>query len=227
MKNLKILNNKKLGALLLAGFMLVGAPKVAKADTATANKVLDDNQIIYQQADSVATNLVVNAQDVLMTVSKDGVVPEEYKDTIMEPTLVLGDVNQMRENILNYNVIQLFENPENFNYLSMGIYMDNEQEKQILDGVASLVDTFAKTKSEETLQKLLGVFVGHDQELSTNLLSVGGKQVLANDIYFIQALVEVYDMEDYKESINAIANSYGENADIITYINAIANKKCR
>ncbi len=227
MKNLKILNNKKLGALLLAGFMLVGAPKVAKADTATANKVLDDNQIIYQQADSVATNLVVNAQDVLMTVSKDGVVPEEYKDTIMEPTLVLGDVNQMRENILNYNVIQLFENPENFNYLSMGIYMDNEQEKQILDGVASLVDTFAKTKSEETLQKLLEVFVGRDQELSTNLLSVGGKQVLANDIYFIQALVEVYDMEDYKESINAIASSYGENADIITYINAIANKKCR
>ena len=105
--------------------------------------------------------------------------------------------------------------------------MDNEQEKQILDGVASLVDTFAKTKSEETLQKLLGVFVGRDQELSTNLLSVGGKQVLANDIYFIQALVEVYDMEDYKESINAIASSYGENADIITYINAIANKKCR
>ncbi len=50
---------------------------------------------------------------------------------------------------------------------------------------------------------------------------------MANDIYFIQALVEVYDMEDYKESINAIANSYGENADIITYINAIANKKCR
>ena len=227
MKNLKILNNKKLGALLLAGFMLVGAPKVAKADTATANNVLDDNQIIYQQADSVATNLVVNAQDVLMTVSKDGVVPEEYKDTIMEPTLVLGDVNQMRENILNYNVVQLFENPESFNYLSMGIYMDNEQEKQILDGVASLVDNFAKTKSEETLQKLLGVFVGRDQELSTNLLSVGGKQVLANDIYFIQALVEVYDLEDYKESINAIANSYGENADIITYINAIANKKCR
>ena len=77
------------------------------------------------------------------------------------------------------------------------------------------------------MQKLLGVFVGRDQELSTNLLSVGGKQVLANDIYFIQALVEVYEMEDYKESINAIANSYGENADIITYINAIANKKCR
>ena len=45
MKNLKILNNKKLGALLLAGFMLVGAPKVAKADTATANKVLDDNYL--------------------------------------------------------------------------------------------------------------------------------------------------------------------------------------
>lgn len=226
--NIKEGLKKRIGALALATFMMA-APKVASANTTDANNTLDECGIVYQLEDSIATNLVVNAEDVYVSKIKNGAIPTEYNEIAIDPVLTLDSVNQMRESLLNYNVNMLFTQPEQFKYVSMGIYMDDEVEKKILTDVAVLVETFAKNPTDlETLDRLINIFRGLDKEISTAKLSVGGMQALANDVYFVSALVQVYGLNDYAQLLTDLANAYGDNGTIITYINGInGNVNCR
>lgn len=228
MKNLKIY--QKLGALALTMTTLCAAPQIAHADVDVANEVLDGAAIIYEQNDSLATDLVVNAGEVYETLIRDGKIANAYDGMLIDPILTLDSLNQMRENLLNHNISSLFTNPEEFQYISMGIYMNDENEKAFLTQVASLVEQYALNPTDvATLDRLITIFRGQDKELSTAMLSVGGNQALANDVYFVSALVQVYGLdESYVQAMNDLALSYGNNGNIITYINAIAGKSnCR
>lgn len=226
-KNFKLTNNKRLLSMVLAGFMLFSQPS-AKANTEDANKELDKRGIVYAQDDSIATNLIVNASDVLKETKKNGSIPAEYSDMLLDPTLVLGDLNTMRENILNYNAVSLFNDPSTFNYLSMGIYLDSEVEKNILSQVAELVNKFCLNPSDiDTLDRLVDIFRGNDKDISIYLLNVGGLQALANDVYFLNAIVQAYELEDYYQTFYDLMMSYGDNANIITYIKAIDGIECK
>lgn len=222
---LNIKNKKKLLSLLVTGFVLLQG-NVAKANTEVANKELNDRSIVYEMKDSISTNLVMNAEDVLMNTKTNG-LDNEYKDLILDETLILNSVNQMRENILNYNISNLFNNKENYSYLSMGIYLDREEEKEIILNISKIVEEFSiNPTNTNLLDRLINIFAGNDKDLPTALLSVGGKQALANDIYYLNALVQVYEIEDYKEVMNNIAYSFGDNGDIIAFIEAINGEKC-
>lgn len=213
---------KRIASGAAAMLMLAGGTGIAKADTAKANEVLNNHEVIYNMDNSIETNLVVNSKDVLTEVVTTGDMPAEYKTIVISPELTISGVNQMRENILNANFETLFNDPENFEYLSMGaLYMDNEQEKTILVELASLIENAAIAPSEENIQVVLDYI-----RVNAPLLSIGGKQAIMTDLFFLNALAQVYEIE--LDQLVAMAESYGENGDIITYLNAITgNQKCR
>lgn len=227
MKNLELKEGlkKRIGALTLAVLMM-GTPKIAQANTETANAVLDEQEVVYQLEDSRVANLVVNAETIYRNKCINGSIDSEYESMLIDPLFTLDGLNQMRENLINHNINSLFTNPEEFKYISMGIYSDSETDKKILDGVAVLVEQFAKNPTDTaTLDRLILIFTGRDREYSTALLSVGGKQALANDVYFVNALVQVYGLDEYTEQFASLATAYGNNGDIITYINALGGKQ--
>jgi len=213
---------KRIASGALAVLMMAGGATAAKADTAAANQVLDSREIVYNMDNSTEANLIVNSKDVLTEVVTNGELPQEYRTIVISPELTISGANQMRENILNANFESLFTNPEEFQYLSMGsLYMDNEDEKAILDEIAAMVQTVAVSPTEDGIQGILDYI-----RINAPLLSIGGKQALATDLFFLQALAQVYSIES--DQLTAMAASYGENGDIITYIDAITgNQKCR
>ncbi len=213
---------KRFASGVLATLIMFGGATAAKADTTKANEKLDNHNVIYNADDSIAMNLIVNSKDVLTEKVTTGDIPAEYKTVVVSPELTISGANQMRENVLNANFESLFTEPESFEYLSIGeMYMDNEKERAILAEIASMIQTVATTPSEEGIQEILDYI-----RVNAPLLSIGGKQAIMSDLFFLSALAQVYDIE--LEQLVAMAASYGENGDIITYINAITNnQKCR
>jgi len=231
MKNFKFYEGlkRRLGALALAGFMAFAAAPEALADTATANEVLDQQELVYSVDDSKATNLVVNSKDVLTELAVDGKLPIEYRTMVITPELTLTAENNMREVILNANFENLFTDPEHFQYLSMGVlYMDNEEEKALFTELAGMIQEFALSPTAAGLQNILDFIRKY-----TPLFSVGGKQALGTDLFFLQAMAQVYGLNENElgmdmTQLDSMAASFGENADIIAYINAMTGKSnCR
>lgn len=231
MKNFKFYEGlkRRLGALALAGFMAFAAAPEALADTATANEVLDQQELVYSVDDSRATNLVVNSKDVLTELAVDGKLPIEYRTMVITPELTLTAENNMREVILNANFENLFTDPEHFQYLSMGVlYMDNEEEKALFTELAGMIQEFALSPTAAGLQNILDFIRKY-----TPLFSVGGKQALGTDLFFLQAMAQVYGLNENElgmdmTQLDSMAASFGENADIIAYINAMTGKSnCR
>ncbi len=214
---------KRVGALVLAMFVHFNAG-AALADTDAANAVLDQQEIIYSAEDSKATNLVVNSKDVLTEMATSGQLPVQYRNMVVTPELTLTSVNQMRENILNANFQNLFTDPENFEYLSMGcLYMDNADEKAIFEELKAMIQEFALSPTEAGLQNIMDYIRKYSP-----LLSVGGKQCVGTDLFFLTACAQVFGLTENElgmplTQLNDMAASYGENADIIAYINAIRN----
>ena len=230
MKNLSI--KEGLIRLFEAGSLIIflaGTPQMAEADTATANAQLEKAGIKYTLEDSVATDLIVNIEDVYAEKVKTGTIPSEYDTITIDSLITLNDLNGMYETLLNSNISSLFTNPEEFKYISMGIYVDNENDKQILDGVSVLVEAFAKNPTDTaTLDRLITIFTGRDSEYPTAKLSVGGKKALAHDVFFVNTLVQVYGLEEYVQQTTELSAAYGNNGDTIVYINALNDKQnCR
>lgn len=219
---------KRLGALILAAFMHFNTG-AALADTDAANAVLDQQEIIYSQEDSKATNLVVNSKDVLTEMATNGQLPIQYRTMVITPELTLTSVNQMRENILNANFENLFTDPEHFEYLSMGVlYMDNADEKAIFEELKGMIQEFALSPTEAGLQNIMDYIRKYSP-----LLSVGGKQCVGTDLFFLQACAQVFGLTENElgmplTQLNDMAASFGENADIIAYIKAMQGQaNCR
>ena len=213
---------KRIASGALAVLMMAGGATAAKADTAKANEVLDSKELIYNPEDSNRAAFTSNIKDVYTEIATTGKMPAEYKTIIVDPVLTLTGENNMREVILNANFESLFTDPENFKYISMGLlYMDNEDEKALFADIASMIQTVAVSPTEAGIQEILDYIRKH-----TPLFSVGGKQAVGTDLFFLQALAQVNEFE--MDQLVDMASSFGENADIITYINAIAGKSnCR
>lgn len=213
-------NSKSALALVMA--VLAGAPAEAVADTANANRILDERGAIYSGDNSKEANLLINIKDVLQEKVTTGELPIEYRTLVISPELTISGVNQMREVILNANFESLFTDPEHFQYLSMGVmYADDEDEKLIFSEIANAIQTVSLSPSKAGIQTILDYI-----RMYSPLLSVGGKQAVETDLFYLQALSQVYGME--MDQLNAMAASYGENNDAITYIKALTgSQNCR
>ena len=220
---------KRLGALALTAFMAVAAAPEAKADTAAANAVLDAQELIYSEEDSKATNLVVNSKDVLTELAVNGKLPFEYRNMVITPELTLYSENKMREVILNANFYNLFNDRDNFEYLSMGVlYMDNEEEKALFTELAGMIQEFSLSPTMAGLQNIMDFI-----RMYTPLFSAGGKQAVGTDLFFLQAMAQVFgltenELGDKYTQLDDMAASFGQNADIIAYLNAMNGQaNCR
>ncbi len=222
MKNLKI--NKRLASMLLAGFVLIGGAKAAKADTEKANEKLNSTDIVYELKDSNCADYVINIEDVIES-------DNPTNDCIgVNPEHVLTSFNQMSENVINQNINNLFSDPENFKYLSMGtLYMDDPTELALLENVAKLVEQFSKEPTNlDVLGRLIYIFRGEDKEISTALLSVGGKRALFSDVCYVNALAHAYSLdENYVQALDDLYMVYRKNGDVTLYMDSINGEHCK
>ena len=100
MKNLSIKEGliRRLGAGALT-ILLMGTPQMAKADTATANAQLETAGIEYNLEDSVATDLIVNIEDVYKKLGSLETLKEveDMEGVSVYPYINFGVVNKYQE----------------------------------------------------------------------------------------------------------------------------------
>ena len=109
------------------------------------------------------------------------------------------------------------------------LYMDNAEEKEFFDNLAIMITEVSLNPTIDGIQNILDLI-----RKFTPVLSVGGKQAVATDLFYLQALATVFDLKIDTEinveytQLDEMAKSFGENGDIIAYINAIRGQaNCR
>lgn len=198
---------------------VTGCAATASADIGKANEELDRLGITYNPENSIETDLIVNAKDVLKQVVQTDELPTKYKEIVISPTLTIDGMNQMCGNVLNANAESLYGNgPATFNYLSLGgLYMDNQAELSIINELGGMIEALSKNPTDEGMNNVL-TFIRE----KSPLLSVGGKKAVSCDLYWLQVIAQIHGLA--QDQVNAMALSFGENADIITYIDAITGE---
>ena len=217
---------KKIMCYVGAGLVLAGAgANTAKADSTTAAKEFSKRGLSYTQRSNEYANYVLNLDSIV-----EGDVKVEKTSLVEKPIAAkLNGYHDMLGVIANHNIEQAFVNPTENDHLSYGVYIDateyNTDELIVInEKLNGMVAKFIASPKAEDLTAILDLIQSYP-------FTVSGRKAVYGFLVEMKAIAEFYELsveDNYDvERLFGMEQSFGGNADIITYDATVQGTKCK
>lgn len=236
--------------VLLLGTTLGAAlmPKDAKADIAEATATIEAMGIKSNPENIANTDLVINLKDTLKEYTTTGSIPTKYDELVISPELIIDGFHYTvadfaTKNLENYTKYLNGEASE-FNYVSFGAtFADDETKKEVFGILARMVQEYLLQPSVEYRNVILAyirentaiIGTGAGKAFLADLLVLNGVDSLFAEPIVAEGFIApklgvdatvLSDIAGDGEQTKDMLQSFGDNANEVTFIKKLANQGC-